>query len=252
MNSVNNIFLFDIDGTLSVDGIIPESAKEIIKTIRKKGDLVLLSTGRCKFQLKQIEEMIEFDGAIMNNGGYIVVGNEVIKSHPISKDAINRLRNMGYHITYLSDRYYARIDSDKIYKEFADYFLIKEATLKDKDILNDDIYSLGVYTYEPEKLDKSLFPEIDFVQVAPIGFDVISHGISKGSGVRDLRNIYKDARIIAFGDNYNDLEMLLASDVSIVVPKAPKELKDIASFVTKDPLADGISYAIKEYLGYED
>ena len=249
---MNNIFLFDIDGTLSINGIIPNSAKEIIKKIRKNGDLVLLATGRCSFQLDDIKKEIEYDGAIMNNGGYIVVNNRIINKHPISIDAINRLKDMGYYVTYLNQNFYARIDNHKIYKEFADYFKIKEAILMPKDILKEEIYSLGVYTYEPDKLDKSLFPELDFVLVAPLGFDVIASGISKGSGVSDLRKIYKGYKIIAFGDNYNDLEMLNAADISIVMPKSPKELKDIASFVTKEPLDDGIYYAIKEYLKYEN
>ena len=249
---MNNIFLFDIDGTLSINGIIPESAKEIIKRIRNKGDLVLLATGRCKFQMKPIEEIIETDGAIMNNGGYIVVKDKVIAKHPISKDAIKRLLDMGFKTALLNDKYYARIDSDKIYKEFSDYFKVPEATLYPKDILKEDMYSLGVYSYHADTFPKELFPEIDFVRVAPLGFDVIAHGISKGSAVLDLRKIYKDARIIAFGDNYNDLEMLKEADISIVVPTAPKEVQKVASFVTKNPLDDGIAYAIKEFLKYED
>ena len=100
---MNNIFLFDIDGTLSINGIIPESAKEIIKRIRNKGDLVLLATGRCKFQMRPIEEIIETDGAIMNNGGYIVVSNEIIYKNPIDKKAIGRLMDMGYHVAILNE-----------------------------------------------------------------------------------------------------------------------------------------------------
>lgn len=249
---MNNIFLFDIDGTLSVNGIIPASAKEIIKRVRKNGDLVILATGRCEFQLNSIKNEIEYDGAIMNNGGYIVVNNEIISKHPISKCAIKRLIAMGYFVTYLNNHFYARVDEHKIYKEFADYFNVPEAQLMPEEILNEEMYSLGVYTYHPEKLDESLFPELEFVQVAPLGFDVIAKGVSKGSGIEDLRKIYKDYRIIAFGDNYNDLEMIQNADISIVMPKSPSELKAIASFVTKDLLEDGIYYAIKEYLKYED
>lgn len=188
----------------------------------------------------------------MNNGGYIVVNNQIISKHPISKCAIKRLIAMGYFVTYLNNHFYARVDEHKIYKEFADYFHVPEAKLMPEEILNEEMYSLGVYTYHPEKLDESLFPELEFVQVAPLGFDVIAKGVSKGSGIEDLRKIYKDYRIIAFGDNYNDLEMIQNADISIVMPKSPSELKAIASFVTKDPLEDGIYYAIKEYLKYED
>lgn len=249
---MNNIFLFDIDGTLSFNGIIPLSAKEIIKKIREKGDLVLLATGRCKAQLDSILEEIIVDGAIMNNGGYIVVKDEIIYKNPIDKESIIKLMDMGYHVAILNEKHYARVEDHKIFKEFADYFKIDSARLLPYDILNEDCYSLGVYTYYPKNLDKNLFPKLDFVQVAPLGFDVISHNVSKGNAVKILKEKYKDVRIIAFGDNYNDKEMLMASDISIAMPSSPKEVLDIASFVTKAPLDDGISYAIKEYLKYED
>lgn len=252
MNSVNNIFLFDIDGTLSINGIIPESAKDIIKTIRKKGDLVLLATGRCKAQLDGVLSKIEVDGAIMNNGGYIAVSNEIIYKNPIDKKAIRRLMDMGYHVAILNEYHYARIEDHKIFMEFADYFNVDAARLLPSDVFLEECYSLGVYTYYPEKLDLNIFPELDFVKVAPLGFDVISHNVSKGSAVKIIKDKYPNTRIIAFGDNYNDIEMLKEADISIVVPSAPKEVRDIASFITKAPLEDGISYAIKEYLKYED
>ena len=249
---MNNIFLFDIDGTLSINGIIPTSAKEIIKTIRKKGDLVLLATGRCFAQLDSILSLIEVDGAIMNNGGYIAVKNETIYKNPIDKKAIKRLMDMGYHVAILNEYHYARIEDHKIFKEFADYFNIDQARLLPSEVFDEDCYSLGVYTYYPDNLDKSLFPELDFVKVAPLGFDVICHNVSKGAAVKVIKEKYPSARIIAFGDNYNDIEMLLAADISISMPSAPKEVKDISNYVTKSPLEDGISYAIKEYLKYED
>ena len=59
MKKLNNIFLFDIDGTLSKDGIIPKSAIDIIKKIRKNNDYVLLSTGRCMNQLTDVLDKIE-------------------------------------------------------------------------------------------------------------------------------------------------------------------------------------------------
>ena len=145
-----------------------------------------------------------------------------------------------------------RIEDDKIFKEFADYFKIPMAEYKSLDILNEEIYSLGVYTYNPEKLDKSKYKDLDFVLVAPLGFDVIKKGINKSSPIKDLRIMYPNAKIISFGDNYNDIEMLKASDVAIVMPTAPEKVKECATFVTKDVFEDGILYAVKEYLKYEN
>ena len=64
---MSNIFLFDVDGTLSVNGIIPKSAKDTLKYLRAKGDLVLLCTGRCLAQLGDVLPEIDVDGYIINN-----------------------------------------------------------------------------------------------------------------------------------------------------------------------------------------
>ena len=249
---MNNIFLFDIDGTLSKDRIIPASAKEALKMIRAKGDYCLLATGRCLGQMTDILTQIDVDGAIMQNGGYSVIKGKTISKYPIPKEAILSLIKDGYKVALLTKSNYARIEDDKIFKEFADYFKIPMAEYKSLDILNEEIYSLGVYTYNPEKLDKSKYKDLDFVLVAPLGFDVIKKGINKSSPIKDLRIMYPNAKIISFGDNYNDLEMLKASDVAIVMPTAPEKVKECATFVTKDVFEDGILYAVKEYLKYEN
>ena len=252
MKKLNNIFLFDIDGTLSKDGIIPKSAIDIIKKIRKNNDYVLLSTGRCMNQLTDVLDKIEVDGLIQNNGAYASLNNKVFYEHKIDKEVINRLLNNKEVIALLSKDYYIRLNDNPLYFTFTDYFKIDAPILGDLSIINEGIYSLGVYTYSPKEFNRNLYKELDFIQVNPYGFDVVSKGVSKGKALKKLKELYKDRRIIAFGDNYNDYEMLKEADIAIAMPTSPKKVLDIASFVTKDVLDDGIYYAIKEYLKYED
>ena len=47
-----DVYLFDVDGTLVVDGVIPESAKNVIEELREEGSLVMLATGRSQGQTK--------------------------------------------------------------------------------------------------------------------------------------------------------------------------------------------------------
>ena len=249
---MNNIFLFDIDGTLSSNGLIPQSAIDIIKEIRKNKDYVLLSTGRCKGQLKDILSIIEVDGLIQNNGAYATLNNQVFFKEEIDKKAIKRLLDNHAVISLLTKDEYIRLSDDPLYFIFTDYFKIEAPKLSSLSILDEDIYSLGVYDYNPDSFNTILYPELDFVKVNPYGFDVIPKGVNKGHAVQKLKELYKDKRIIAFGDNYNDYEMLYYADVAIAMPKSPKDLKNIASFVTKDVFEDGIAYAIKEYLKYEN
>ena len=75
---MNRIFLFDVDGTLSVGEIIPDSAIKALEELRSNGDIVMLSTGRCLGQMKDLLNKISIDGAICNNGAYAFIGDDVI------------------------------------------------------------------------------------------------------------------------------------------------------------------------------
>lgn len=249
---MNNIFCFDIDGTLSREGIIPSSALNCIKKIREKGDKVVLATGRCYGQMADVLEKITVDGAIINNGAFAELNGQCFSSHPIPRKVIDKLLEDKLHVAFLLKDAYLRVEEHPIFQEFSDNFHLEGAKISDRSCLEKPIYSLGVYSNQIDTVDVSLYPELDFIQVAPNGFDVILSGIHKGTAVWELKKKYKDARIIAFGDNVNDMEMLKAADIAIVMPRAPKIVRDLADFVTKDVFEDGIEYAIKEYLKYED
>ena len=52
--------------------------------------------------------------------------------------------------------------------------------------------------------------------------------------------------IIAFGDGYNDIEMLKSADISVAMGGAPKEVCAVATITTTTAGEDGISVALRE------
>ena len=64
------IAFFDIDGTLTseVDGSVPESAKEAIRTARANGHLMYLNTGRCMQNVESRFLEVGFDGVVAGCG----------------------------------------------------------------------------------------------------------------------------------------------------------------------------------------
>lgn len=243
---MNRIFLFDVDGTLVMNRIIPNSAIRTIKKLRLNNDIVLLSTGRCKGQLNDLLSKIEVDGAICNNGAYLYIGAKELFKSPIDKKIINDMLNDNLHLAYLSDKYFI-INDDPIYDDIASYFKIDKAILLDKSYLNEDIYSLNVIDFDINRIDINKY-NLNFIKVYHNGYDVINKGINKSSPIEIIRKMYPNYQIISFGDNYNDIDMLKKSDISIAMANAPDEVKKISTFVTKGPLEDGIEYAINNYL----
>ena len=52
--------------------------------------------------------------------------------------------------------------------------------------------------------------------------------------------------VVAFGDNYNDIEMLKAVGLGVAVANAKEEVLQIANKVTDTNKNDGVAKAIKE------
>lgn len=73
--------------------------------------------------------------------------------------------------------------------------------------------------------------------------------ISKAKALKMLHEKYdiKRKEIIAFGDNYNDVEMLSYVGVGVAVGNARKEAKKVANYVTKHHKEDGVAIALNKY-----
>ena len=253
MSNVNNIYLFDIDGTISYNGEILPSTKIALKRLKEKGNLVMLATGRCLGQMEDILKEIDVDGAILNNGSYAILNKEEIFSSPIDPNKIYQMIKDGLNISALLKDRFVYFNEDPIFPIFCDYFKINMPTLVSNDVLNEEkTYSLGVYDKDCDSLDLEKY-DLKYIRICKWGFDVINKGISKASAFKALKNKYPGAKIIAFGDNYNDLEMLTNADISVAMGNAPEDLKKKATYTTLHSKDGGIEYAVKEILKiYED
>ncbi|MDE5868012.1 MAG: Cof-type HAD-IIB family hydrolase [Anaeroplasmataceae bacterium] len=247
---MNKIFLFDVDGTLSVDGIVPNSAKDALVYLRNKGYLVLLCTGRCLGQMTDLLNSIHVDGIIANNGAYASLNGIPFFEAPIDNKEIKKLIDKKLCLGILTkDEYGVVLEDEDVLNEFCAHFKIQRPKHLDlENIFSKPIYSLGVYTKEDMTNTIEELANLHFVKVCEVGYDIVSKGISKATAIKALKKLYPDAKIIAFGDNYNDLEMFEVADEAYAMASAPKALKVLATGVTKAPLEDGILYAIKELM----
>lgn len=74
--------------------------------------------------------------------------------------------------------------------------------------------------------------------------EVFSSKATKAAGVLKLKEILEADRVVAFGDNLNDIEMLRVSDFGIAVGDAVDEVKQNADLVIGNSYEDGVA----EYL----
>ena len=90
------------------------------------------------------------------------------------------------------------------------------------------------------------YPEQDFTLI-----DVVNPAASKGAGVAATAaelGVSPD-EIMAVGDNYNDLEMLIFAGTGVVMANAPLSLREIAGLhPTASNVEDGVALAIEQFI----
>ncbi len=85
-------------------------------------------------------------------------------------------------------------------------------------------------------------------------YEQLPLGVSKAQALTKLKKIYniKENSLFAIGDYYNDLEMLLAADISAATAEAPQQIKSECDYIAcscKDgAVADFIDYLTNKYL----
>lgn len=107
---------------------------------------------------------------------------------------------------------------------------------------------------ELDRMQKELtekFPDLSFVRSSRTLLEVVLKGVSKASAVKILAEEYKVPLkdCIAFGDNYNDEEMLEEVGHPVLMGNAPAELKEKIGLdhVTLDNNHDGIAEALAKF-----
>lgn len=144
-----------------------------------------------------------------------------------------------YHIGPLSDKELAFISerTDSPYK----IFHINAAT-GSADQLPTSNVSL-FYSMQPSAIVEETYEEIrETVDCNPVFYhdifgketgimEIFSPEASKANAVRTLRDMSGADKIVAFGDNMNDIPMLMAADVAVAVENAVPEVKRIADII---------------------
>jgi len=83
--------------------------------------------------------------------------------------------------------------------------------------------------------------------------DALNTAASKGAGVEDIARTHGFTRdeVMAMGDNHNDLTMLRAAGLGVVMANAEDELKQLGFATTSSNDEDGVAEAIERYIFQE-
>lgn len=105
---------------------------------------------------------------------------------------------------------------------------IKSEILNNQDIDVTTIKKFGEYK------DNIINKEYEYLDISP-------KGINKNSALKILEDYLKisNNEVMAIGDNLNDLDMIKNSGIGVSVANGYDELKQVAKFVTSNPVEKG-------------
>ena len=253
--------LFDIDRTLvpqSTDGLAPETEEALLE-LKRRGVKTAIASGR-QWQFLQPElKALPFDYYVMANGAYVTDGEGTPlcrqTADPATTDAlIQDAKDLGcsMYLRYVEGVYCANDgEPDKSpaerWKEYISCSFLPENPL-DK-----GQQPVAYWFFTPEESEKSLrekYPQLDFVRVlGGLMCDVNIAGISKATGLEMLCQLLGIEReeTIAFGDDYNDLEMIREAGVGVAMGGSVPEVIAVADYVTDTCENLGVVKALQHF-----
>ena len=258
------IILSDIDGTFLKDDKTPCALHaKAIKEVLAKGLRFAFVSARMPEAIYPITDALGLNHTpVISYGGAFVLteAEEIIFDKKIAANdargilaAMNRWQDIT--INYYAGRRWFVKEIDKRVQFEMD---ITGATAEVKNFgaaLNENILPNKIMVIcEPptcEEMERELgklFPTLNVVRSAPYLLEVMDKSVSKATGIEILLNHYGFTvdEAIAFGDNYNDVEMLSYIPQSVVMANAPAAVKKLAAAVTDSNEAGGIYTYLKK------
>jgi len=257
----------DIDGTLlNKERELSQATIQQFLLIKDACGIVLASS-RMPEAMRHLQAELKVDGSplIAYNGGLVLDGNKVLSSTEIGFSEVNKIVSFCEH----TEVHVSIYNNDEWFVPAMDYWADREAnnTKVRPEVrgLND---TLAVYRQSNkgahkvmcmgpaneiavlyDQLIRTLGDDIHVYKSKDTYLEIASRQISKRSAIETLLNHkYTDhtwEQVIAFGDNYNDMEMLEAVGMGVAVGNAREEVLAIANHVTDGNKEDGVAKALQ-------
>ncbi len=237
------IIFFDIDDTLSRNGIIAEHNQATLEVLAKTDIKLIISTGRSKAILPpDILALLEanvLDAIICMNGQYSFDSQSRISHYPLTQMQTAKI----VQLCQASELIH-KFDSATHIAWSGENDLLREFNARTPNSIVDptyyqsnEVYQCSVFfNNQQEKMQEVDFTSYDLklVHWHHIGADILPIEASKARGILDICEYYgvDASECMAFGDGMNDLEMFDLVGFAVAMGDAQPDLIARADFVT--------------------
>lgn len=262
------LIALDLDGTLlKEDKTISPATKEVLFRAKEAGHLVVIATGRpyraSKMYYEELElttPMINFNGAFVHHPTDDTWG---MFHSPLALETVKEIIEVSetYHVKNIL----AEVMDDVYFHEH-DEKLLDIVKLGNPKIEIGDLRQLlkadptSVLIHSDEQHADAIQRYLSSVHANVLHhrrwaapwhiIEIVRTGVHKAFGLERVAEYYQipKERVIAFGDEDNDLEMIQWAGYGIAMGNAIEPLKQVADDVTKTNEEDGIGVYLKALL----
>jgi Cof subfamily protein (haloacid dehalogenase superfamily) len=271
--------VLDLDGTL-LDGqgrVTPRTREEVTR-LCDRGWIVLLATGRSLAGTRDVHAELGLDtDVVCYNGAWIGRRDGSCPWHyaPIPDDLLGEVAGVESRAEFLfrhqGDAKYTTRTGHPHHPRVTNWYVnavVVEpppaGALPDRDLLRVSLFFEGAHHSDAawsslsgparERLHREVFPMSIFPEFADVGLvlcEVQRRGLGKAEALRYLRERHgvPAERVIAVGDQANDLPLLREAGLAVAMGNAIPEAREVADVVIGDHREEGVARWIAAEVG---
>ena len=247
MQTYSLVFL-DIDGTLldSNHQVMPKT-KQILNCLEKRGIPIILCSARSPGGVETVEKQAGIHGPIVCYGGSLILTSErsILADEGIRKETAAAFRQ--FVLKHFPEVVLNAYIYDVWLVDDVNHPVVqREARISQCTPLAGSLQSasenvphihklLAISSQQQitklQNMAAKKFPELTLVRSGPTYLEVMPQGVSKRKAVERLQEYYgvSQAEIVAFGDNFVDLDMLQYAGLGVAMENAPEPVKEAAA-----------------------
>lgn len=272
---MKTLFLSDLDGTLlNSKGKISPLTAQIINELTLSGTLFTVATARTYATVMEMFKEIHLPCPLVLMNGVTIYDpskRQILKSHSIptelGKRIIEEFSIRGIEpMLYFQNGETLDIFYGELSNDYQREYVSQRVDCKGKRFIKSDfpidienknlVYIVALDYYDRIK---DIYDAVSKFEDAHCMFykdnyvpdlyylEIITKTVSKASGALEVKNIIGADKIIAFGDNLNDIPLFEIADECYAVSNAEEKLKQIATDIIGSNDEDAVAKFILDY-----
>lgn len=252
----------DMDGTLlDEDNKLPSDFFEILDELKDIGTKFIVASGRPYYTLyDNFSPKSDEITYIADNGSCIIMNGELIYKKTLQMSDVEEIVKeckaidctyvviCGIKGAYVFDRALATSDEAKEYYSRITF-------INSVSEIDDDVYKIGLYDIKGafKNSYNRLYPlfkdKFDVVVSGKTWIDIMIKGVNKGKALQYIQEklSISPQETMAFGDYYNDIELLSRAEYSFVMENANADLKKYGNYLASSNKENGVIKAVKQF-----